>query len=215
MPFDRRSRFVILLVAILVELMLAPLFAGSESGLRVAQGLAIVVMVAALWAAGGRRASIVLFVPTFAAHLLVSSWGSTPIHVLDLVLRSVFFGYTTGLIVWSTMRRSEVTIDTIAGAACAYTLLAVVWANFYALLEVFHPGSFNIPAAWLLGPTKDPTAGLVYFSFVTLTTVGYGDVTPQWPGAGGLAMTEAIVGQLYLAITIARLVGLHASRRLG
>jgi len=204
---------VLLLLAILMELMTTPLFAGGEQGLRVAQGLAIVVMVAALWAAGGRTASIVLFVPTILAHVLVTTWGSTPIHVTDLVLRAVFFGYTTGFILWSTLRRSEVTLDTIAGAACAYTLLAVVWANFYALLELFHPGSFNIPTSWLMGPGKDPSAGLIYFSFVTLTTVGYGDITPQWPGAAGIAMTEAIVGQLYLAITIARLVGLHASRR--
>ena len=56
----------------------------------------------------------------------------------------------------------------------------------------------------------DLTPALVYFSFVTL---GYGDITAQWPGAGGLAAAEAVVGQLYLAITIARLVGLHISRR--
>jgi hypothetical protein len=152
-------------------------------------------------------------VPTIAAHLLAASWGAFPTHVVALTLRAVFFGYTTGLIVWTTMRRSDVTIDTIAGAACAYTLLAVVWANLYRLLEMFHPGSFQIPPAWLLGPDKDPAAALAYLSFMTLTTVGYGDVTPSWPGAGGLAAAEAIVGQLYLAITIARLVGLHALRR--
>jgi Ion channel len=56
----------------------------------------------------------------------------------------------------------------------------------------------------------DPGAALAYLSLMTLTTVGYGDVTPAWPGAGGLAAAEAIVGQLYLAITIARLVGLHS-----
>jgi hypothetical protein len=67
---------------------------------------------------------------------------------------------------------------------------------------------------WRIGPTGDPQAALVYFSFVTLTTVGYGDITPQWPGAGGLAAAEALVGQLYLAITIARLVGMHTSKRM-
>jgi len=56
-------------------------------------------------------------------------------------------------------------------------------------------------------------SGCKYFSFITLTTVGYGDITPVWPGAGGLAAAEVVVGQLYLAITIARLVGLHTSQR--
>ena len=88
-----------------------------------------------------------------------------------------------------------------------------MWGNLYLLLELIRPGSFQIPAAWRIGAIWDPAAALVYFSFITLTTVGYGDIVPMWPGAGGLAAAEAIVGQLYLAITIARLVGLHASRR--
>ncbi len=141
-----------------------------------AQGLAILVMVAALWAAGGRAASVILFVPTIVAHLLAAYWGAAPMHVAALTLRILFFSYTTGLIVWRTMRRSDVTIDTIAGAACAYTLLALVWGNIYVLLEFLRPGSFNIPAAWLMGASHDPGAALVYFSFVTLTTVGYGDI---------------------------------------
>ncbi len=213
LTFDRAPRFVLLLLSIITELMIAPLFAGSELGLHAAQGLAILVMVSALWAAGGRAASVVLFVPTIVVHLLAAYWGTASIHVAALILRIVFFSYTTGLIVWRTMRRADVTIDTIAGAACAYTLLALVWGNVYVLLELVRPGSFNIPAVWLMGASHDPGAALVYFSFITLTTVGYGDITPVWPGAGGLAAAEAIVGQLYLAITIARLVGVHASQR--
>jgi hypothetical protein len=213
LTFDRAPRFVLLLLSIIAELMLAPLFVDSEFGLHAAQGLAILVMVAALWAAGGRTASVVLFVPTTIAHLLAAYSGAAPMRVAALTLRIVFFGYTTGLVVWRTMRRSDVTIDTIAGAACAYTLLALVWASIYVLLDFLRPGSFNIPAAWLMGAAHDPGAALAYFSFITLTTVGYGDITPVWPGAAGLAAAEAIVGQLYLAITIARLVGLHASQR--
>jgi hypothetical protein len=175
--------------------------------------LASLVMLAALWAAGAQRAGVLLFVPTIAAQLLAVYWGAAPLHVAALTLRVLFFGYATGLIMWRTLRSSDVTIDTIAGAACAYTLLAMVWGGLYLLLEFLRPGSFNIAAVWRMGPTGDPSAALVYFSFVTLTTVGYGDITPVWPGAGGLAVAEAVVGQLYLAITIARLVGLHTSQR--
>jgi Ion channel len=166
-----------------------------------------------LWSAGGRAASVLLFVPTIVAQLLADYWGTDAMRVAALTLRIVFFGYTAGLIAWHTMRLSDVTIDTIAGAACAYTLLALVWGNVYALVEFLRPGSFQIPAAWLMDASHDPNAALVYFSFITLTTLGYGDVTPAWPGAGGLAAAEAVVGQLYLAITIARLVGLHTSQR--
>jgi len=213
LTFDRAPRFVLLLLLIIAELILAPLFSGSELGVHVAQGFTTLVMLAALWAAGGRAASILLFLPTIAAHLLAIEWGAAPIHIVALALRVLFFSYTTGLIVWRNVRGSEVTIDTIAGAACAYTLLALVWGNIYILLAVLRPGSFNIPVTWLMGASRDPSAALVYFSFITLTTIGYGDITPLWPGAGGLAAAEGIVGQLYLAITIARLVGLHTSQR--
>ena len=213
LTFERAPRFVLLLLAILAELMLAPLFADTIFALHAAQLLTTFVMVAALWAAGGQAATMLLFAPTIAAHLLDVYWGAGPMHVLAMILRIVFFSNVTGLIVWRTLRRADVNIDTIAGAACAYTLLALVWGNLYVLLEFLRPGSFLIPAAWRMGASGNTNAALVYFSFVTLTTVGYGDITPVWPGAGGLAVAEALVGQLYLAITIARLVGLHASRR--
>ena len=213
LTFDRAPRFVLLLLSIIAELMLAPLFAGTEFGLHAAQVLASLVMGAALWAAGAQPASVLLFVSAIVTHLLAVYWGAAPMRVAALTLRVLFFSYATGLIMWRTLRRPDVTIDTIAGAACAYTLLALVWGNIYVLLELLRPGSFLIPAAWRMGPSGDPGAALVYFSFVTLTTVGYGDITPVWPGAGGLAAAEAVVGQLYLAVTIARLVGLHTSQR--
>lgn len=213
LTFDRAPRFVLLLLSIIVELMLAPLLVGSELGLHAAQVLATLIMFAALWAAGAQAVTVLLFVPAIVAHLLAAYWGAPPMRVTALILRLIFFSYATGLIMWRTLRRPDVTIDTIAGAACAYTLLALVWAGLYMLLEVVHPGSFQIPTAWRMGAAGDPSAALAYFSFVTLTTVGYGDITPTWPGAGGLAVAEAIVGQLYLAITIARLVGLHTSQR--
>lgn len=210
---DRAPRFVVLLVAILAELMIAPLFSWSDNAVRAAQFTTSLILLAALWAAGAQRASVVLFVAAIAAHTVDAFSDSTAIHVAAVGLRVVFFAYATGLIVWRIMSRSDVTMDTIAGAACAYTLLAVLWGNVYALLEFLRPDSFHIPPAWLTGSRGDPTAALVYFSFITLTTVGYGDISPGWPGAGGLAAAEAIVGQLYLGITIARLVGLHISQR--
>jgi hypothetical protein len=191
----------------------APRFAGSEYGLRTAQALAALMMLAALWAAGAQRAAVLLFIPTLAAHLLYVYWGDDALRAVSLLLRVAFFGFMTGLIIWRTLREPDVSLDTIAGAACAYTLLAVIWAGLYVLMEVLHPGSFNIPVAWQLGNQREFGPALAYFSFVTLTTVGYGDITPAWPGAAGLAVSEAVVAQLYLAITIARLVGLHASRR--
>ncbi len=105
-----------------------------------------------------------------------------------------------------TLRGGPVTFHRIQGAVAAYLLLGIIWAYAYSLLTLLRPGAFtgavsgaDSPRAWL------------YFSFVTLTTVGYGDVLPVHPVARSLASLEAVVGPLYLAILIARLVSLAVS----
>jgi hypothetical protein len=107
------------------------------------------------------------------------------------------------LVLWQTLRAGPVTLHRIQGAVAAYLLLGVIWAYAYSILSLLRPGAFSGavhaadgPRAWL------------YYSFVTLTTVGYGDVLPVHPAARSLAMLEAVVGPLYLAILVARLVGL-------
>src|SRR5512143_3332335 len=173
---ERVPRFIFLLLSILADLMLAPLFGRSDFGLDAARILTGLVLVAELLAAGARRTTLLLFIPVIAVHLLGASWGGTPVQLAAVSLRVVFFGYATGLIVWYILRRPEVTTDTIAGAACAYTLLAMMWGNLYMLLEILHPGSFAIPPAWRAGAAGHPDGALLYFSFITLTTTGYGDI---------------------------------------
>jgi hypothetical protein len=115
-----------------------------------------------------------------------------------------------GLVVWlaytAVMRRQRSVGDRIVGAICVYVLIGLAWAKIYETQDGFAPGSFRFPAdtAWA-------TPSLLrysYFSFVTLATLGYGDVTPVTALAGTLAWMEAISGQLYIAITISRLVAL-------
>lgn len=102
---------------------------------------------------------------------------------------------------------NEVTIDLIMAAACAYILLGMLWAHAYYFVENFHPNSFKA--------AEKPVEELwdfYYYSFVTLTTVGYGDIFALTKPARALSILEAIMGQLYLAIMISRLVGLNASQ---
>jgi hypothetical protein len=116
----------------------------------------------------------------------------------------------SGLVVWgaytSVMRRQRPVGDRIVGAICVYLLIGLAWAKIYESLDGIAPGSFRFPP-----DTTWATPGLLrytYFSFVTLGTLGYGDVSPVTALAGTLAWMEAITGQLYLAITVARLVAL-------
>jgi hypothetical protein len=98
--------------------------------------------------------------------------------------------------------------DRVFGAIVLYLLLGVMWAFAYAMLNVLLPNAFTDGA----GKTPALTEW-IYFSFVTLTTVGYGDITPVARAARSLAMLEALVGQLYPAIIIARLVSLQIGSR--
>ncbi len=108
-----------------------------------------------------------------------------------------------GIVLGQTLRSGPITFHRIQGAVAAYVLLGVIWAYAYALLALLRPGAFSGPVS----PADGPRAWL-YFSFVTLTTVGYGDVLPVHPTARSLAVLEAVTGPLYLAILISRLVSL-------
>ena len=91
--------------------------------------------------------------------------------------------------------------EKIAAAVCVYLLLGVVWQDLYILVDVLIPGSYNAESLSI--------TDFLYFSFITLSTLGYGDITPVNSPAQALAFTEALVGQLYLTILVARLVGLY------
>jgi hypothetical protein len=126
---------------------------------------------------------------------------------LQLGLSAVFFMQMLVMICIHIEKENEVTTDLIMAAASAYILLGLVWAYAYYLLESFHPNSFK--ASENVG---DDIWNFYYYSFVTLTTMGYGDILAITKSARALSILEALTGQLYLAIMISRLVGLHASQ---
>jgi len=97
--------------------------------------------------------------------------------------RLVFLCYVLWLVVRRVLRDRTITLDTIAGAACAYFLLGMIWADLFFVLERLRPGSFKVPATWTIGSDRDLRAALAYFSFATLTTLGYGDIHPNDPAA--------------------------------
>jgi hypothetical protein len=95
----------------------------------------------------------------------------------------------------------------IAAAVAVYLLLGLIWARLYEAVELLAPGAFRIAESETIS-----SAGFVYFSFVTLATLGYGDFTPVNMVARNLAILEAITGQLYLVILIAKLVSEEVAR---
>jgi hypothetical protein len=113
------------------------------------------------------------------------------------------------VILRSVLEAGPVTGDRIAGAVVVYLLLGLVWMLIYALIAILHPDGFRLPGDLVdqLGEGGEFT--FLFFSFVTLTTLGYGDITPLTPAGQTAAWLEAATGQLYLTILVARLVALH------
>ena len=116
------------------------------------------------------------------------------------------------IVLWWVYREGPVTGHRVRGAVAGYLLLALCFSLAYQLIEYVHPGSFTLP----LGGAQDihaRAASFLYFSVVTLTTVGFGDIAAVHPVARSLVMVEALLGQLYPAILLARLVTLQMETR--
>jgi len=212
---SRPPRFGFLLAAMLSELLVGPFFIMATGSLLIARLLGLVVLVSALFVIGAHRTTVFLFVAALIFHLAAWVSDASFLEAGAAAFRLVFLSYVLALVLRRVMRDRLVTLDTVAGAACVYFLLGVIWGDLFLLVERWRPGSFAVPTSWMVGTGRDLRSSLTYFSFATLTTVGYGDIHPTDPAAGSLCVAEALIGQLYLAIMIARMVGLHTSQRSG
>jgi hypothetical protein len=142
----------------------------------------------------------------------------TPTHrfvIVGTICWFAFFAYVTWAELRSVLHQRDVTGETISLSISVYLLFGITWGIFYSLLFQLDPTAFN------LGPSERPGLAhnlphlfpiFVYFSLTTLATVGYGDITPLTLQARYASVAEGITGQLYLAILVARLVGMHMSR---
>jgi ion channel len=137
-------------------------------------------------------------------------WDAVAYHAL-LIL---FLGFAVAVILRNIFEKQTVTSDAVLGAVCGYLLAGFAWGNVYNLTEQLLPGSFSVvPALAHQVTTWEGSSALFqYFSAVTLTTMGYGDVTPAHPPATAFATLEAVFGQFYIAVVVAQLVGLRLAR---
>lgn len=106
----------------------------------------------------------------------------------------------------------KVTLRLLSATMCLYLIIGLLWGAIYALLESLVPGSFSGGTLAQAHSSDQVLESFTYFSFITLTTLGYGDITPQTMGAGALCQAEAIVGQFYTAVLVAYLVGMYSSQ---
>jgi len=210
-----RNRELLLLVTLLLYIGLTP-FLKNFVGLQLINNVAFmaILLTAILAVSQTRRqtvAAILLALP-MAILIWLAHWMAHPlVGVLSLLCSLLFLGFTLVVIFRFIFRQNRVGQEVICAAVSVYLLMGLFWAIIYALSEIIHPGSFSQPA---VSGTATPY-GFVYFSFTTLTTLGYGDILPLTESLRSLAILEAILGQLYLTVIIARLVGMQISQTNG
>ncbi len=201
-------RFGWLLLALSGVFVIQPLTVGGGILDRFFVNLTFVVAVgtAAASVSGSRAARLVLYASGGMAFVLswcALLWSSLWIELATHGCYFLFFGLTCINVLKFVFSQRGVDANGLYAVCCVYLLAGIAWAFLYGATESFAPGSFSLRAS--LGAT--PLQELIYFSLVTLTTLGYGDVTPVSPFARTCATLEAMAGQMYLAVLVAQLVG--------
>jgi voltage-gated potassium channel Kch len=207
-------RHLALLICILVLFTASPFVITLRHGVLMLNIIGATVLLAGSYALSERKhlfaiaivLSAISVIATWRLLAFPQHWAVLVAHT-SIIILVTFFSVT---ILGYVLRSGRITADKIFAAVCVYMLIGYAWTFVYALLDDMQPGSF---AALSETGRNDDYAGRVmqlrYFSFMTLTTVGYGDIVPRSSVARTFAMLEAVMGQIYLTVLVARLVGLH------
>ena len=204
-----RWRSLPLLIALVVMLASYP-YAGDGGALGVA---AILIPITAIGAVATNRhhrvIAMTLGLVTLAGIVQEISGAKVIPHLAVAGSALLLFAYTTIFVLRRVLQTEHVTGDTLCGAIAVYLMIGLTWSLVHVLAEHLHPGSYRIATTGML---HTPAKELLYFSYVTLATLGYGDVVPVTDGARSLAVLESLCGTIYMAILVARLIGLHLSQ---
>lgn len=207
-------RYATLLIAELLFILVYPFFIGFQVRDELFRLLAVMVFCASLYAVLGHgratKIAFILGVPAITIHLINLAGYLQSIQLASLILGLTFLIFITAVFVWSIVSDPSVTTDTLAGAVSAYFLIGITFGLLYALIERLVPGSFRDTTE--VGRHLSQSE-FVFFSFVTLTTVGYGDIVPWGAHARSVVIIEAVLGIMYPAVLISRLVGMHHPNR--
>ena len=202
-------RYTGLLITELAMILIFPFIADTPRQAEVYRLLAVLVFAAALNAFLGRgRLTVIAFAlatPCMFIHVANVFGYLQRLSMLSLLLGIAFLTYVTSIFIIGIISDPTVTTDTLAGAVSAYLLIGITYGLAYGLIEQRHPGSFRdtVQPGKVFAPSE-----FIFFSFVTLTTIGYGDIVPWGPHARALAILEGVTGIMYPAVLVARLVGL-------
>lgn len=214
----KESNFWWLLVGLLITLAVSPAAEafGFDDPIFIVGLIFSVTMIVGVWTLVSSKAwfnvgmALVVFsiFSSVAESLLPKAW---PVEVLSIISLWLFCVLSFAFTVGHVFSPGEVNSERIVGAVCAYLLMGLIWGMAYLFIDIFDPAAFNGIDDLKEG---ERAIRLTYFSFVTLTTLGYGDVAPAMPLTRLLAYMQAVAGQIYLTVVVAALVGMYISTRI-
>ncbi len=212
------NRFFYLLGGLLVALLVAPITTEYYPGISRSM-LTVALLVAVSSMAASRRmyraawflvaAKIVLDIVSYVEPI---AW----IPIAEAGVMFAFFTLATAFALGRVLEGDDVDMNRVAGAISVYMLIGLIWASLYFFLSLMDPQAFDGVSDLGFGDAKLLNAAymdLLYYSYVTLSTLGYGDVTPVSRAAQSLAYLEAISGVMYVAVLVAALVGSYGKKR--
>ena len=189
-------------------------YSPGDTGPMIMQGATVAALLIGALSQKGNRSRFVTYI-IFVLVMFLLIVGGTVLDragfsYIHLFMLLCFFIWMTWLAARQVLFTGSITSNDIVGAICIYMLLGLIWAMLYLFIAEAVPGAFNgLPQA----PWLDNFSTAIYFSFVTITTLGYGDISPAMPLARFLVYMEAIVGVFYMAILVASLIGVRMSDR--
>lgn len=217
-----KNRFLYLLIILFSCLIIFPfvhLFIISSIMIKL---FFSIVLISSLYVLASNRSLFILGLILCSLSLLgewiLYIYPSSFLQILAEVFSLVFFILIVTVMFKKVFFAKKISIDMVFGASCIYLFLGISFATLYSLIEILIPGSFSSGIAGSMADSsfsyyQSLSEDLIYYSFVTLTTLGYGDITPISAPAKFLSILEAVFGQLYLAIAIARSVGMYISEK--
>ena len=212
--FWERNIFFALLICIVFTFAISPFLQEEGAASRLLNVFLVLMLVFSLIIIGDTKISffiaLLLGAPMLISNATAFVYTREGFSVLVALSSALFFIYVIVMLLKKVFASRVIDINIILGAVCVYFLIGVVWALLYGLVEAYVPGSYDV--AGEQASSVDMNV-FIYYSMVTLTTLGYGDITPLSASARSLAAMEALVGQIYLTVIIARLVGLHMQQK--
>ncbi len=158
-----------------------------------------------------KRVIFVLAFPVLIISWLNIFYPTSLVYILTAGITSVYMLICAGSIIFDVLLKARVTLETLRGVICAYFLIAFIFAYVYIFIEFVIPGSFVIRGKTMsLFVHPHYFSEMLYFSFITLLTIGYGDIVAVNEFGQTAAVLEGIVGQLYIAILVARIVAVYS-----